>query len=165
MSARAPLAVAAAAFGAGALFAVGLVLAGMTQPAKVIAFLDVGGAWDPSLAFVMGGAIAVHLVGLRLVLRRRAPLLDGAFHLPMRRDLDLRLFGGAALFGVGWGLAGYCPGPGLVALGDGGATALVFVGASSVGMALHHVLTAATRPTPTGAAAPALAPAAVRTDG
>jgi len=138
-----PVAITLVAFAAGAVFAVGLMLAGMTVPSRVIGFLDVGGAWDPTLAFVMGGAVLVHLVGTALVMRRQAPLFDSAFHLPMRSDLDRRLLGGAALFGVGWGLAGYCPGPALVALGDGGATALIFVGACCVGMVLHRVVDSA----------------------
>jgi len=135
-----PVVIALVAFAAGAVFAVGLMLGGMTVPTRVISFLDVGGAWNPSLAFVMGGAVLVHLVGTALVMRRRAPLLDTAFHLPMRSDLDRRLFAGAALFGVGWGLAGYCPGPALVALGDGDTTALIFVGACCVGMIAHRVV-------------------------
>jgi uncharacterized membrane protein YedE/YeeE len=87
----------------------------------------------------MAGAIAVHVVGLRLVLRRAAPMYDAAFHLPTRRDLDRRLVLGSALFGVGWGLAGYCPGPALVSLGEGGSTALLFVAAATAGMLLQHV--------------------------
>lgn len=130
------------AFVIGALFAVGLLLAGMTRPERVIGFLDVGGAWDPTLAFVMAGAIAVHVLGLRLVLRRASPLYDTAFHLPTRTDLDARLILGAGLFGVGWGLGGYCPGPAVVALGAGGTTALVFVGAASLGMMAQHLVAA-----------------------
>lgn len=132
-----------AAFVTGALFAAGLLVSGMTQPALVLAFLDVGGAWDPTLAFVMAGAIAVHLLGLRLVLRRARPLYDTTFHLPTRRDLDRRLLLGSAIFGIGWGLAGYCPGPALVSLGEGGSTALVFVLATSAGMMLQHLSPAA----------------------
>lgn len=133
-----PLA-ALAAFAAGALFAVGLLLAGMTRPERVIGFLDVGGAWDPTLAFVMAGAIAVHVVGLRLVQRRAAPLCATTFQAPARTDLTARLLLGSGLFGVGWGLAGYCPGPALVSLGAGGSTALVFVGAATVGMLVQHL--------------------------
>ena len=135
---RARPAAAALAFVAGAVFAVGLVLAGMTQPTKVLAFLDVGGAWDPTLAFVMGGAVLAHLAGLRLVAGRGAPLFADAFARPPRTDLDLRLLAGAAIFGVGWGLAGYCPGPALTSLGGGGTDALVFVGAATVGMLLER---------------------------
>jgi hypothetical protein len=134
---------AVAAFAVGALFAVGLLLGGMTQPARVIGFLDVGGAWDPTLAFVMAGAIGVHVVGLRLVLRRSAPLLEPAFRLPTRRDVDRRLVLGSAIFGIGWGLAGYCPGPALVSLGEGGSTTLAFVAAATAGMMLQHLSPAA----------------------
>jgi uncharacterized membrane protein YedE/YeeE len=123
---------------AGALFGVGLGVSGMTQPSKVIGFLDVAGHWDPSLAFVMIGAIAVHFVLLRLIVRRRAPLLDERFHLPTRDDLDAKLVLGAAIFGVGWGLGGFCPGPGVVSTASGGTTALVFVGAMLAGMLVHH---------------------------
>jgi uncharacterized membrane protein YedE/YeeE len=132
-----------AAFASGALFAVGLLLGGMTRPERVIGFLDLGGAWDPTLAFVMGGAIAVHVLGLGLVRRRAAPLYDTAFHLPASKDLNARLFLGSGLFGVGWGLAGYCPGPALVSLGAGGTTALVFVGAAIAGMLAQHLSPAA----------------------
>jgi uncharacterized protein len=123
-----------AAFASGAVFAVGLALSGMTKPAKVVGFLDVAGSWDASLAFVMMGAIAVHAVAHRLILRRGAPLFDGAFHLPTRKDLDARLLGGAAIFGVGWGLGGYCPGPGIVAASSGALAALVFVVGMTAGV-------------------------------
>lgn len=112
---------------AGLLFGAGLVLGGMTQPAKVIGFLDPGGQWDPSLALVMVGAIAVHALAYRIVRGRAAPLFANAFSVPTRRDLDAPLLLGAALFGVGWGLGGYCPGPGLVSLGSGRLEPLAFV--------------------------------------
>lgn len=121
-------------FAAGMLFAVGLALAGMTQPSKVVGFLDVAGAWDPSLAFVMMGAIAVYAVANRLVKGRSAPLAGGPFHLPTRRDIDPNLLFGAALFGIGWGLAGYCPGPGLTSVVTGAKAPLTFVVAMSIGM-------------------------------
>ena len=130
----------AAAFGAGALFAVGLTVSGMTRPAKVVGFLDLAGDWDASLAFVMMGAIAVHFVAYRLVLRRPAPLFDGSFHLPTRRDIDLRLVLGAAVFGVGWGLGGYCPGPGLVSAAAGALGAVVFVVGMTVGMLIEQAV-------------------------
>jgi uncharacterized membrane protein YedE/YeeE len=130
-----------AAFVAGAVFGVGLVLAGMTQPAKVIGFLDVGGAWDPTLAFVMAGAIASHVSGLWLTSRRTVPLFASAFVAPTREDLSTPLVLGAAVFGIGWGLVGYCPGPALVSLGSGATTALVFVGAATAGMLLQHITT------------------------
>jgi uncharacterized membrane protein YedE/YeeE len=147
----------ASALGAGALFGVGLGVAGMTSPAKVQAFLDFFGEWDPSLALVMVGAIAVHALG-RLVVRRSAPLFDTRFHLPTRNDLDRPLVLGAALFGLGWGLGGFCPGPGIVSLASGTLDALVFVGAMAAGMALHFRLTH-TAP-PAAAVAPVPAPEA-----
>lgn len=122
----------------GLLFGLGLGVAGMTQPAKVVAFLDVFGAWDPSLAFVMAAAIAVHAVAYRLVRRRARPMFDARFHLPTRTDLDRRLLVGSALFGIGWGIGGYCPGPGLVSLVTLGSNALVFVLAMTTGMLLQH---------------------------
>lgn len=128
-----------ASFGAGGLFGAGLVVSGMTRPAKVIGFLDVGRNWDPSLALVMVGAIAVHMVLLRVILRRKAPLYDLRFHLPTRRDIDWRLVLGAAIFGAGWGLGGYCPGPGLVSLGAGLLPALVFIAAMALGMRLAEL--------------------------
>lgn len=123
-----------AAFGAGALFAVGLAISGMTKPSKVTGFLDVAGAWDASLAFVMVGAIAVHFVAYRMVMRRPSPLFDTKFHVPTRKDVDLRLVAGAALFGVGWGLGGFCPGPAIVSAGGGTIGALVFVAGMTIGM-------------------------------
>jgi uncharacterized protein len=119
---------------AGALFGVGLVLGGMTRPRKVIGFLDFGGNWDPSLACVMLGAVSVHFLGYRVVQGRAAPLLADEFALPTRRHIDARLVLGAAVFGIGWGLAGYCPGPGLVSLASGNLGAVVFVGTMLVGM-------------------------------
>jgi uncharacterized membrane protein YedE/YeeE len=110
----------------------------MTQPGKVIAFLDVAGDWDPSLAMVMGGAIAVYFVATRLVRRRSAPLAGGEFHLPTRRDLEPNLLIGAGLFGVGWGLAGYCPGPALTSLGTGRLSSLTFVATMALGMLLYE---------------------------
>lgn len=128
---------------AGALFAVGLVLSGMTQPAKIIGFLNVAGLvdparfgrWDPSLAFVMGGALLVTLVAFAVTPRPgRKPWLAESFQLPTRKDIDARLLLGAALFGIGWGLAGYCPGPALASVLTGGLDALVFVATLAAGM-------------------------------
>ncbi len=130
----------AAAFGTGALFAVGLAISGMTKPSKVAGFLDIAGAWDASLAFVMVGAIAVHFVAYRIISRRSSPLFDAQFHLPTRKDIDTRLVLGAALFGVGWGLGGFCPGPGLVAAGAGSPNALVFVAGMTIGMVIENVV-------------------------
>lgn len=126
------------AFLTGLLFAAGLVVGGMTQPAKVVGFLDFTGAWDPSLAFVMLGAVAIHFVVYRLVFRMKSPWLARRFGIPTRRDINPRLVGGAALFGLGWGLAGYCPGPGLVASGTGYSTPLFFVGSMLVGMLTYQ---------------------------
>lgn len=128
------------ALGAGALFGVGLAVSGMTKPAKVVGFLDLSGAWDPSLAFVMVGAIAVHLVAYLLVKRRTRPLFDARFHMPTRKDIDARLVIGAAIFGVGWGLGGFCPGPGLVSAASGSAAAIAFVVAMTAGMKAEHGL-------------------------
>jgi uncharacterized membrane protein YedE/YeeE len=128
------------AFAAGLLFAVGLGVSGMTKPSKVIGFLDLLGAWDASLAFVMGSAVAVHFVAQRMIARRSAPLFDTRFHLPTRKDIDGRLVLGAALFGVGWALAGFCPGPGLVTAASGAMPALVFVVGMTAGMKIEHVM-------------------------
>lgn len=126
--------------GAGFLFAVGLALSGMTQPTKVSGFLDVAGAWDPSLAWVMGGAVSVYFAADRIARRRARPLHAAAFPpRPMAR-IDARLVGGAALFGVGWGLSGFCPGPALVSVGAGVGAALWFVPAMLAGMALQRLV-------------------------
>ena len=127
-----------AALLAGGLFGVGLVVSQMTNANKVVNFLNVAGDWDPSLALVMVGAIGVHLVLFRLILRRSSPLFAERFRVPTRTDIDTRLVGGAALFGVGWALGGFCPGPGIVSLPSGGTHALVFVGAMLGGMLLLH---------------------------
>jgi uncharacterized protein len=132
MSARAKEAI--VVFVSGALFGAGLAISGMTRPAKVIGFLDVFGDWDPSLAFVMMGAIAVHFVAYRLVSGRSAPLFGAKFAIPTRKDIDLRLLAGAAIFGVGWGIGGYCPGPGITSLATGAVSVMVFVLAMVVGM-------------------------------
>ena len=123
---------------AGVIFAAGLTLGGMTDPRKVQGFLDVGGIfegrWDPSRALVMGGAVLVSLIAFTTVNTTRAPWANAAFELPTRRDVDARLVMGAALFGVGWGIAGYCPGPALASILTGGADALWFVAAMLLGM-------------------------------
>lgn len=113
----------------GLVFGVGISISGMANPAKVLNFFDVAGAWDPSLAFVMGGALIVSFVGYRVVLRRPAPLMASQFQLPTRRDLDLPLLGGSAVFGIGWGLSGFCPGGALPALGTGQAQVYIFAAA------------------------------------
>jgi uncharacterized membrane protein YedE/YeeE len=121
----------------GLLFGLGLILSGMTDPGKVVGFLDLAGAWDPSLAFVMGGAIVVSLFGFLFARRRTKAFLGDAMQLPTGRDIDRPLVVGSLVFGVGWGLAGFCPGPALVSLGGGHWQALVFVLAMLAGMALH----------------------------
>lgn len=126
--------------GSGLLFALGLGLSGMTDPHKVRAFLDVTGAWDPSLMLVMGGAAAVGLLLTTWTLRRSAPVLDAQFHLPPRAGVDAPLVAGAALFGVGWGLSGYCPGPALVSLVTLDGSAWWFGGAMLAGMAAFQTV-------------------------
>ena len=103
---------------AGLLFGVGLGLGGMTDPARVLGFLDIFGAWDPTLLFVLGGAVITTFVGYRVVLRQAKPLRGNSFRLPTRNDLDGKLLMGAALFGIGWGLSGYCPGPAFASIGN-----------------------------------------------
>ncbi len=127
-------------FLAGLLFGIGLILSGMTDPGKVLGFLDLAGAWDPSLAFVMGGAILVGVVAYAVAGKRSSTLLGGAMELPSQRGIDRRLIGGALLFGVGWGIAGFCPGPALVSLGSAQPKALVFVLAMVAGMLLFELL-------------------------
>jgi hypothetical protein len=121
----------------GLIFAIGLGLSGMTDANKVIGFLNLAGDWDPSLAFVMIGAIGVHLGFYKWVLKRETPLFSAQFHIPTRQDVDPKLLGGAALFGVGWGMGGFCPGPGLVSSAGLGTSALVFTGSMLLGMVLH----------------------------
>jgi uncharacterized membrane protein YedE/YeeE len=133
---RVPWQLALSALFAGALFGAGLVVSGMTEPAKVIGFLDVFGSWDPSLALVMVGAIGVHALAYRAIRKRPAPVIAESFERPPARPVDARLIGGAALFGVGWGLGGYCPGPSIVALGSLAPGVIVFVVGLVVGSLL-----------------------------
>ena len=119
---------------AGITFGAGLVVGGMTDANNILAFLDVGGAWDPKLAFVMASALAVYAMGMLVVRQRQAPFFSTTFALPSRKDLDPRLWGGAAIFGVGWGLSGLCPGPSLVLLGAGTMDGIVFAVCMMVGM-------------------------------
>lgn len=127
-----------AQFGIGLLFGLGLVISGMSNPAKVLNFLDLAaiptGRWDASLAFVMGGAVLVTLAGYRAVWRRGRPVWAEQFHQPLMIHIDRRIIVGPAIFGAGWGLAGFCPGPAFVAVGTGSAAALVFTAAMLVGM-------------------------------
>jgi len=128
-----------AAFFAGLTFGVGLIVSGMISPSKVIGFLDLAGHWDPSLGFVMGGALAVSAVGYAWAQRRgRTALGEEALSLPARTPVDRRLLGGAALFGIGWGIGGFCPGPGLVGLATLAPDAVVFVAAMLAGMVLAN---------------------------
>jgi uncharacterized protein len=129
-----------AAFVSGALFGVGLAMSGMTDPERVLGFLDVSDDFDPALLFVLGGAVITTLVLFRFVLRRGSPVLASTFQLSNLRHIDRRLLGGAALFGIGWGIAGYCPGPALAGLGIGSIEALWFVPAMIGGMLLHRTV-------------------------
>lgn len=131
---RATLGQSLAALAAGLLFGTGLIVSGMTRPGKVLAFLDVFGAWDASLMFVMMGAIAVHFVAYRVVSGRSSPLLANSFSIPTRRDIDAKLLLGALVFGAGWGLGGYCPGPAVTSLASGSGGVLVFVAALLAGL-------------------------------
>jgi uncharacterized protein len=126
-----------AALGCGLVFGLGLAVSGMMKPAKVIGFLDVAGDWDPTLAFVMGGALLITIPGYRVILARRRPVLANGFSLPTKKSLDAPLIWGSALFGVGWGLVGFCPGPAVAAIGTGFPAVLGFVAAMIAGMALH----------------------------
>ncbi len=124
----------------GLIFGLGLAVAGMTQADKVINFLDLADRWDPSLALVMGGAIGVHLALYRLILKQPSPLFADRFGIPTRTDIDARLVGGSALFGVGWALGGYCPGPGLVSAAAGSSQGLIFAASMTGGMLLYHLV-------------------------
>lgn len=129
-----------AAFLSGVVFGVGLCVGGMTLPSKVVGFLDFTGQWDASLAFVMGGAVAVYAIVFRLATRRGSPLFARAFAIPTRRDIDGNLIAGAALFGVGWGLGGFCPGPALTSLAWTAAPVITFVAAMCAGMYLYSLV-------------------------
>jgi uncharacterized protein len=130
------------AFASGLLFGLGLIISQMVNPAKVLGFLDIFGNWDPSLALVMGGAVVISAFGTVIARRRGVPVLASRLEIPTRRDLDLRLIAGAALFGIGWGLVGLCPGPALTALTFGPWQVFVFVAAMIAGMALFRVVPA-----------------------
>ncbi|MEL6124814.1 MAG: DUF6691 family protein [Pseudomonadota bacterium] len=128
------------AYGIGLIFGLGIAISGMANPAKVINFFDIAGSWDPSLAFVMGAALVVTFAGYRMVFGSGAPLFDGTFHLPTKSSIDRRLVGGSALFGVGWGIAGFCPGGALPALGTLNTDVMVFMTALVVGVWLARWL-------------------------
>jgi len=126
-------------FIAGLVFGIGLIVSGMVNPAKVLGFLDLAGAWDPSLALVMAGAVVVGAIAFALAGRRVSTLLGTPMALPATRTIDARLVLGSLAFGVGWGLAGFCPGPALVALGAGKVKAVVFVAAMLAGMLVFEL--------------------------
>jgi uncharacterized membrane protein YedE/YeeE len=130
----------------GLLFGLGLCLSGMNDPRKVLAFLDLGGAWDPSLAFVMGGAVAVAVVAFRVAVRRGASLAGKPIELPTAKAINARLIGGSAIFGVGWGLVGLCPGPAIANLGFLDRRAALFVLCMIIGMGLYRALAALPAP-------------------
>lgn len=149
-----------AAFASGVIFAIGLVIGGMTQPAKVAGFLDFTGDWNPSLMFVMGGAVMTHAILYRVIRQRPTPLFTAAFSVPTRTDIDAGLLCGAVLFGIGWGLSGFCPGPAIVSLASGKMPVVIFVVAMIVGMYLYALVdTFWTRPetTPRKESSPRLA--------
>ncbi|MDF3416120.1 YeeE/YedE family protein [Sulfitobacter sp. M57] len=120
----------------GIIFGVGISISGMANPAKVLNFFDVFGTWDPSLMFVMGGALLTTFIGYKLVFGRKAPIFDGTFRVPTSRSIDAKLVGGSAVFGIGWGIAGFCPGGALPALGTGRWEAFAFVGALIAGIVI-----------------------------
>ena len=130
----------AVVFACGLLFGLGLTISGMINPQKVIGFLDLAGNWDPSLILVMGGGLAVTLPAFRWILKLEKPFLQAKFYLPTRKDLDPKLIGGAVLFGLGWGIAGLCPGPALAALATLNTQARLFAGTMVAGMVLHRLL-------------------------
>jgi uncharacterized membrane protein YedE/YeeE len=143
----------ASAFAAGLLFAAGLCLSGMTNPAKVLGFLDLFGHWDPTLAFVMMGAVATHAVLYRLVTKRATPLFADRFAITPRKAVDVPLVAGSALFGVGWGLGGYCPGPAVASIASGQGSALIFLAGMLIGLGLYTLFerASARRTTPSAA--------------
>ncbi|MBX2804676.1 MAG: YeeE/YedE family protein [Hyphomicrobiales bacterium] len=118
----------------GLVFGLGISISGMANPAKVLNFFDIAGTWDPSLIFVMGGALIVTFIGYRLVLKRSGPIIEGGFQIPHSRTIDIRLIGGSALFGIGWGLSGFCPGGALPVLGTGNSSVVLFIAALLAGM-------------------------------
>ena len=133
-------------YGVGLIFGLGISLSGMANPAKVLNFFDIAGSWDPSLAFVMGGALIVTYFGYRFVLGRKAPVFAPACGVPTARQIDAKLIGGSAIFGIGWGIAGFCPGGALPALGTGRWEVFAFVAALIAGIFLAKLLQAIVRP-------------------
>ncbi len=129
-----------ASFVVGLIFALGLGVGGMTQPGKVVGFLDIFGNWDPSLIFVMVGALIVHSVLYRIIRKRNSPLLSEKFHIPTRRDIDKDLAIGAALFGIGWGLAGFCPAPAITSMASLNLKPFIFVASMLLGMTIFQLV-------------------------
>lgn len=125
---------------AGLIFGLGISISGMANPAKVLNFFDVAGTWDPSLLLVMVGAVVMTFIGYKIVLRRSTPFLSAVFQLPNRRDIDGFLIGGSALFGIGWGIAGFCPGGALPVIGTGNIDVLLFVGSVIAGVFIARLL-------------------------
>lgn len=144
----------------GVLFSIGLGVSGMTQPDKVVNFLDFIGNWDPSLMMVMLGGVATYFIGQRLILSRETSLFGEKFQLPTRMDLDTRLLGGAAIFGIGWGMVGFCPGPALVSAISGNSAVLTFIVSMAVGMYMFEALHLRYSYEPDGGASPLDSPAA-----
>jgi uncharacterized membrane protein YedE/YeeE len=132
----------ASALAAGLLFGLGLAISQMVNPKKILDFLDVTGNWDPSLALVMAGAVSVTMLAFRFVVKRKQPIFDSEFHLPRLTKVDRRLLVGSGVFGLGWGIGGYCPGPGIAALSAGSVEALVFVAGMAIGSLLYRRLAA-----------------------
>lgn len=128
----------ASALAAGLLFGLGLAISQMVNPEKVLGFLDVTGSWDPSLALVMGGAVGVAMLAFRFVLKREKPMFESEFHLPRMNKVDRRVLMGSAIFGLGWGIGGYCPGPAIATLSAGSVEALVFVAGMALGSVLYQ---------------------------
>jgi uncharacterized membrane protein YedE/YeeE len=126
----------------GLVFGTGIAISGMMNPAKVFNFFDVAGTWDPSLAFVMGGAVVITFIGYRLVWRRNAPLFGGRFQIPTSNAIDARLIGGSAIFGIGWGIAGFCPGAAIPALGTGRWEVVLFLAAVTAGFYVRRLIAA-----------------------
>ena len=134
------------AYAIGLIFGIGIMISGMANPAKVLNFFDIAGTWDPSLAFVMGGAVLVAAVGYFFVLKRPMPVMDAKFHLPVVREVNLPLVAGSATFGVGWGIAGFCPGGAIPAIGTGRSEVLLFMAALMAGMLFTNFVRKGMRP-------------------
>ena len=131
------------ALGAGLVFGIGLWISGMANPKKVLGFLDITGDWDASLMLVMGGAVAITVIAFRFIPRSEKPIFEMKFEIPSRKDIDLPLVAGAAIFGIGWGIGGYCPGPAITALSTVSTESIVFVVSMIAGGLLHRIITRA----------------------